>query len=308
MPPIDLTHLQLVQHFDADEAAFFARELEAIKARTFDRKYPMLRARDFIPVDGSAGAGATSVTYQQFDRVGRARLIGPNAKDVPRVDVKGKEFPRPVRPAAAAYGWTLFEIQAAAMAARPLNPMRAAACRRAIEETLDEVASVGAPAFGIAEGFINASAVPATTTTPWAPLTADAILDQISASYQRIVTATKGVEKPDTILLPEAQHALIAMKPRSTQSDKTVRQFIMESYPEITAIEPWYRLEGAGAGATDRMIVYKRSSDHLYQDITQEYTELPVQESGFEFVVNAFAQTAGTAIPYPLAIDYTDDI
>lgn len=302
----EVLSLRSIHHWDADEGAFFARELEAIKAQTFDILYPTLRARDFIPVDGSAGAGATQVTYQQFDRVGRAKIIGPNARDVPRVDVLGKEFPRPVRPWADAYGWTLFEVQSAAMANRNLNAMKASAARRAIEEGLDETAAIGAPDFGIPDGFINSAAVSATTTTPWSALTADQIIAQVSASRQRIVSNSLGIERANTIILPEEQFELIANLPRSSVSDTTVLEFLLKG--SIQAIEPWYRLEAAGAGGTDRMIIYDRSPDKITQDITQEFTQLPTQEVGFEFVVHAFAQTAGTAIYYPLSMDYTDDI
>jgi hypothetical protein len=307
--------LRGVQNMDANEAAFFARELESIKAQTFDILYPELRGRDFVPVDGSAGQGATQVTYQQFDRVGRAKIIAPNARDVPRVDVLGKEFPRPVRPWADAYGWTVFEVQSAAMINRNLNARKASAARRAIEEGLDETAAVGAPDYGIPTGVINDAAVP-TQSVPnggggnpeWTTKTADEIIADVSAAVQRIVTASLGIHRPDTIILPDAQHALISTTPRSTQSDTTILEFILRSFPSITAIEPWYRLAGAGVGPSDRMIVYKRSADMLTQDITQEFTQLPTQEVGLEFVVNAFAQTAGTAIYYPLSMDYSDDI
>ena len=301
--------LRHFQHADANEGAFFARELEAIKAQTFDILYPTLRSRDFVPVDGSAGMGATQVTYQQFDRVGRAKIGSPNARDAPRVDVTGKEFPRPVRPWIDSYGWTLFEVQSAAMANRNLNARKAAAGRRAIEEGLDETAALGAPDYGIPDGFINSAAVSATTTVPWLGISANDIILQISASRQRIISTSLGVEKPNTLLLPEEQFGLIADLPRSTQSDRTVLDFVLQNRGNgITAIEPWYRLEGAGAGGTDRMILYDRSQDKLTQDITQEYTEVPTQEVGFEFIVHAFAQTAGTAIYYPLGVDYTDDI
>jgi hypothetical protein len=35
---------------------------------------------------------------------------------------------------------------------------------------------------------------------------------------------------------------------------------------------------------------------------------LPVQERGFEFQTLCMARTAGTAIYYPLAVDYSDGI
>jgi hypothetical protein len=38
---------------DAAESAFFERELDHIKAQTYDIKYPMLKARQFVPVSPS---------------------------------------------------------------------------------------------------------------------------------------------------------------------------------------------------------------------------------------------------------------
>jgi len=307
--PERIDHLALVQRFDANEAAFFARELEALKAKTFDIRYPNLRARDFVPVDGSAGAGATSVTYHQMDRVGRAKIVSPNAKDVPRVDVLGKEFNRPVRAWADAYGWTIFEVQSAAMARRNLNGMRASAARRAIEEGLDETAAIGAPAYGIATGLTNDANVAVTAATgAWTGLTADQIIADVSLAVGRIVTASNGIFKANTIVLPDAAHSYIATTPRSTVSDTTILEFILRSFPFITAIEPWYRMTTAGAAGVTRMLTYQRDPDVVFQDITQEFTQLPVQEQGFEFVINAFAQTAGTAVTYPAALDYVDGL
>jgi hypothetical protein len=220
-----------------------------------------------------------------------------------------------VRAWADAYGWTIFEVQAAAMARRNLNSLRSSAARRAIEEGLDETASTGAPDHGIATGFINDAAVPAASVPngvggnpEWNTKTPDEILADVSAAIQRIVAVSLGVEKPNTVILPDEQHALISTTARSTQSDTTILEFILRAFPQITAVEPWYRLAGAGSGASDRMIVYERSDEKLHQDITQEFTQLPTQEQGLEFVVNAVAQTAGTAITYPLSIDFSDDI
>lgn len=311
---IDLLNLQKSDQLDAAESVFFARQLEHIKAQTYDIRYPELKARMFVPVSNEAGAGATSVTYRQFDRVGRAKLIGANAKDIPRVDVHGDEFNRPVRTAADCYGWTVMEVQAAAMAGVGLNTQRAAAARRAIEELLDEVAAIGAADHGIATGFINCAQVPTQDVVTggggyfWSQKTADEIIKDVSSAIQRIRTASLDTEMPDTIVLPPAQHALIATTPRSTQSDTTILKFILAAFPMITAIESWYRLKDAGAGSTDRMIIYKRSADKVQQEITQEFNQLPVQEQGLEFIVNAMAKTAGTAFYYPLSADYSDKI
>lgn len=54
---------------DANEALFFARQLEHIKARTFDVKYPGLNGLRVLPVSTEAGAGAETITYEQYDQL-----------------------------------------------------------------------------------------------------------------------------------------------------------------------------------------------------------------------------------------------
>jgi hypothetical protein len=294
---------------DAAESAFFERELEHVKAVTYDIRFPALKGRQFVPVAGDVDPGAESVTYQQFDKVGRAKIISNNAKDIPRVDVNGVEFNRPVREVADAYGWTIKEVRSAAMAGRSLTTMRASAARRAIEQVIDDVAAVGAPDFGIATGFTNDADVPQQVAPGlWPAATPDQILADVGDAIARISAATEDTEEPNTVIVPPDRWALISTTPRSATSDTTILEFILRAFPQITAVEKWNRLQTAGAGATRRMVVYDRSADKLQQDIPSEFEQLPVQEQGIEFVVNALASTAGMAWFYPLSADYTDTI
>lgn len=299
----------MLLRLDAAESAFFQRELEHIKAATYDVKYPMLKARQFVPVSGEAHPGAEAITYRQMDQKGRAKIVGPKGKDLPRVDVHGKEFTRPVRTIGDSYGWDLFELRNAAMANRPLGTMRAEAARRAIEEVIDQVACFGSAVDGIATGFLNSTDVPTNPATgAWAGLTPAQIVADISNAYKRIKAATQGIESPDTLLLDDESHALIATTPRSDNSDTTILEFVRRTFPGLTAIEPWYRLAEAGVGDVKRMVIYARSPNILTQDIPSEFEQLPVQENGLEFEVSCVARTAGTALYYPKAIDYTDGL
>ena len=303
---------------DADTTAFFQRELEHIYARSFDIVYPELRARSFVPVSGEANIGATTVTYEQYDRTGKAKIISNNAKDIPRVDIDGKEFTRPVRTVGIGFGFTLMEIRAAAMAGKNLSARKADAARRGIEEVLDSVACFGSPDHGIATGFLNNADVTATAVgggNDWATLIAtglDAdrqkIIKQLSDALGRITTDSKGTEMANTIIIPDAQYTLIATTPFGDNSDKTILDFMNANFPMIQAIEPWYRLDGAGAGATDRVVVYNRMADKVQQEIPGEYEQLPPQEQGLEMVVHAVASTAGTAVYFPKSMQYVDGV
>ena len=297
------------ERLDAAESIFFARELEHVKAQTFDIRYPELKSRLFIPVSNEVPSGATTVTYQQFDRVGRAKIIKPGATDLPRVDVSGLEFTRPVRWGGVSYGWNLIEIRQAMMAGRPLDSRKAAAARRAQEELVDEVAAIGAPDYGIATGFLNNASVAIDAAAGnWTALTGDQIIADVSAMWQNMVSDTQGIESANTLLLPDAQFALIATTPRSATTDTTVMEFIMRTFPGLMAIEPWYRLDGAGAGGVDRAVLYRRDPMHLTQDIPNEFEQLPVFQRGSNFEVETLIATAGTTFYYPRSARYLDGL
>jgi len=83
---------------DAETASmFFTRELEHVKASSYDVVRAPLRAFELIPTDSTAGAGAESVVYEQYDMTGMAKIVADYADDLPRSDVKGKQFVARVR-------------------------------------------------------------------------------------------------------------------------------------------------------------------------------------------------------------------
>lgn len=297
-------------HMDAAESAFFDRQLEFIYTQTYDIKFAELKSRRFVPGSTVANPGATSVTYRQFTEVGRARVGSHSSDKPPRVDVNGVEFNRPVREVEASYGWTVKEVKSAAMAGNNLNARRASACRRAIERELDEIAAIGAPLHGIPTGALNEAA---STADPsggaWiTPAAADTIILEISVMWQGIIDDTLEVETADTLLMPGQEWAHIATTPRSATSDTTILDFIRKSFPDLTSVEPWYRLSTAGAGGVRRAMMYRRSADVMVNEVTNDFEQLPVQPDGMQFVVNCLASTAGVAVYYPLGVRYLDGI
>jgi hypothetical protein len=301
---------QRFAHMDAAESVFFARELERIKAQSYDIKYPSLMARQFIPVSNEAPSGTETITYRQYDRVGRAKAIAKGATDLPRVDVKGLEFTRPVRWYGDSYGWNLVEIRQSQLTGRSLDSRKAAAARRAWEEIVDYVACFGDAENGIATGFLNDAAV--TPIGPsggaWASASADDIITDVTTLYGNTLTGTEGIEKPDTLLLDDAAYHVVATKPRSTTSDTTVMRFLLDNFPYLTSIMPWYRCATAGAAGVTRAVLYKRSPEYLQQEIPNEFEQLPVYQRGLNFEVGCIGCTAGTQLYYPLAVRYMDGV
>lgn len=297
-------------HLDAAESAFFDRQLEWIKTRTFDIKFPNLKSRMLIPTSGEANPGAVTVTYRQFEEFGQAKIGSDHATDAPRVDINGEEFTRPVRPVQASYGYTQKEVKSAAMAGFNLNPRRASACRKAIERLMDEVAAIGAPLYGIATGALNNASVTVDASAgSWlTPATPATIILEITTMWNGIVNDTNGIETADTLVLPPREWAHIAVTPRGDDNDTTILKFLAANMPDLTAIESWHRLTTAGAAGVRRAWMYKRSPDILENEIVQEFEQLPPQLDGFQIIINCWAQTAGVGVYYPLSMRYLDGI
>ena len=56
-------------NFDSVEAAsvFFARELDYVKAKAYEKKYPQLSALSFFPITSEIPEGAETATYYCYD-------------------------------------------------------------------------------------------------------------------------------------------------------------------------------------------------------------------------------------------------
>src|SRR5579859_3975719 len=96
---------------DAGETAVIARQLLYIKARTYDVKYPMFKARDFIPVSHEVPTGAETWAYWQWDMYGMAKIIANYAKDFPRADFVKKEFQKAIKSLGSSYGYTVQDMR-----------------------------------------------------------------------------------------------------------------------------------------------------------------------------------------------------
>lgn len=295
-------------NLDAGESVFFARELEHILTRQFDIQYPELRARMFIPVNNEAGPGAESITYYQFDKVGVAKIISSYSKDLPRADVFGVKFTSPVESLGISFGYNVQEVRAAAMAQRSLPSMKADAAREAHERLADQIGALGDATSGLT-GFLNNASVPTGSALNgnWATATADEIIEDMNAEVTAMINSTNAVETPDTIGLPISQFAIINQR-RVPDTDKTILKFFMENNAWIRNIDHWYRLNGAGAGATDRMVTYRRDPSKMELHIPQEYETFPVQERELEFVVPTHSRIGGTVFYKPFAARYADGI
>jgi hypothetical protein len=301
--------MKTFQNLDADESIFFTRELQSLKSKTYDIKYPELKARTLFPTDFSAGPGAETIRYEQFSQAGIARLVANYADDLVTADVGAKEFFSPVKSAAMSYKFSLQEVRNAAMAGRPLQPRKANAAKRGHLALENQIAFFGNTETGL-PGFLTNTNI-TTAVLPndgtgssilWSTKTPDQIIRDINLMTRTVHTVSKGVETANTLLLPLEQFNLIYDTPRSAQSDMSIAKWVLGNNPHLQAIDWCEELNGTGAGSTDQMVVYNRSPEKLTLEIPQDFEQLPVQERNLAYIVPTHHRIGGVIIYYPLSV------
>ncbi len=300
-------------NLDAAQSAFFERELDLVKTGLFGVEYPQFKARQFIPVNNQGDGGVTTIRYRMRDKHGVAKIIADHGSDLPRATVSGQEFAQLVRPLGIEAAWTVQEIAAAARAGYALPAEELNAARFGMEYSLDQIAQLGDSDAGL-KGLLNHSAVTpdsvddgASTDPEWETKTSDEIIKDIQEMVETMAADTLGVQKANTLLLPESSYAFISMKPRSTNSDTTVLSFLRSVMPGL-AIEPWYALETAGDSSSKRMVLYKRDPSVLSLEIPMELQFLAPQAVGLEVRVAGWMTTGGVLLYQPKAVVFRDHI
>ena len=304
-------------HLDANETFFFARELEYVKSKSYDIQFPEMKSFKLLPISTEAGEGAVSITYAQFEEVGMAQIIESYADDLPRADIRGKEYTTPVKSIGTSYGYSVQEIRAAIYVGRSLTQRQSNAARRANDQRVNQLAWFGNSSYNIL-GILNNPNIPAQevpndgtgASTLWTTKTPDQILRDLNLITNQIPANTKGVEMPNTVILPIAQYTLIASTPRSNVSDTTILEYFIQNNPFVTMVD-WVP-ELASVNITDNdglqtgvsvFIAYDRNPDKLTMEIPMPYTQYPPQERNLEFVVPCESRYGGIIIYYPLSLN-----
>jgi hypothetical protein len=313
---IELAAAGAGMHLDADETASFARSLEHVNQQVFEVRYPDLKGTALVPVNGAVDPGADFYTWTLYDRFGRAARIENMADDFPRVDAKGEQFTTPVKSYGDAYAYTVQDLRRASLAQKmglgylDLDTRRAMAAREAIARKIDSVIAFGDSEVGI-PGFLNNANVPipAVAVGTWenAARTGEEILRDVFKLERAIITDTKDVEQPDTLLLPPSLMAIFATKPASaTVPTVSCLEYFLQKARYIRQVESWYHLETASAGNAQRIVAYRRDPQKVEAVLPIEFEQLPPQARNLAFTINCHSRCGGTVFHYPHSASYMD--
>lgn len=304
---------------DAKYTAALDLDLEAVKAQTYDVKYPELKARSLVPMDSSIPSGAETYSYRQWDEYGMAEIVANYADDFANVDAKAEKFVGNIESIGDSYQYSVQDLRRSAMTGESLDARRALAARHAIERKIDQLVATGDAKIKL-KGLVNHPNVTvnaATTdgtsarwiggrTTPKAP---ELILKDMNDLAASIRIASKHVHMPTTLVLSIAEWEHIARTAVDSTNRMTILQAFLANGNGINEVIPWHRLDLADAAGTGpRMLCYQKSAEVLDFKLPQDFESFPPQAKNMALSVVCHARVGGVCIYYPLAVAYMDGI
>lgn len=298
---------------DAGESVILSRQIESVRAKALEVRYPELKGRRFVPIATGIESGAETRRYTYYDEVAKAEVIRDYSKDLKRADVLAGEGTQNFFSIANSYGFSLQEMRAAAMAGVPLDARKARAARNAAERLIDTHLLIGDSDIGLTGLFTLSGTntlTPATGfkgSTLWTQKTADEILDDMFNAEQKIVTDSNEIEIPNRMLLSIDREALISRMRMGDGSTMTVKEYFLKNSKYVKNIDTSNLLASNTAWTGHRMVVYKYDLDTLEGSIPQEFEQLPPQWRGLESVTPCHARSGGTIAYFPKAILYCDN-
>lgn len=310
--PAHLAGIDSMRFDSAEDAGvFFARELDHIKTKTYDKIYPNFTVLNNLPRTSEAGEGAETITYYSYDKTGLASIIANYADDLPRADVMGKPTTIPVRSLGASYGYSVQEMRASRMAGKGLDARKAEAARYQIEKLTSKIAMVGDKASGMMGLLSDWNDIPlytlpdgASGKASWADKTADEILADVGGMLQFVSRLTKDTEHPDKILLASNVYQVIANR-RIPDTDTTVLKFIQNNLDGIKDIVPAAELQAdeteMNPYGKDLMVLYTDDPDKLAFEEPMPFLQHPLQTKNLAIEVPCESRVAGLMLYYPLS-------
>ncbi len=302
--------------FDSVEQAsiFFARELDYVKAETYDVEHPEMTALKLFPTSSEVPEGAETFTYYSYEKTGMAKIINNYATDLPRADVKGKPVTGYVKSLGDSYGYSVQEMRASKMTGKSLDVRKGESARYAMDYSVNRIAWVGDKDHNLvgilSEGndipkyVISTVTVDGKERTEFKYKNADQILDDVNGMQMYISRLTKNVEKPDTLVLPSNVYIDLATR-RIPDTETTVLKFIIDHAPYLKEVREANELQaesndinptGSNVG-----FLFTNSEKKLTLEIPMHFYQYPLQEKGLEIEIPCEQRVAGMVIYYPLS-------
>ena len=270
--------------------------------RTFDRKYPALKAREILPVFTGVDPAAEVYAWKSYDKTGAAGLVDDYSADQPSTEVTMNEYSTRILSIGTSYSYSIMDLRRSRMAGIPLETRKAMTAREAMERAFEQIAFFGfsqvpgsvGQALRFQPGSVNSNdplaaygfcnfpgltgaqyngrfATAGRTLNNWTLDSTDdtTIANDFTSMRLSVINTSDGVHEPNCVVLPLSIWSYLSSRPQSaTFKDKTTLDY-------LKAVNPWLKniywtpmLEGAGlkqdgATAGPRIMCFERNEENL---------------------------------------------
>lgn len=299
-----------------DVSVFFARELDHVKAQSYDVEYPELTALQLFPQSSEADAGAETIVYYTYDKNGLAKVIDNYSTDLPRADVTGKPSYAKIKSLGASYGYSVQEMRASRLAGKSLDVRKSESARYQIDRLTNKIAWAGDEESGLMGVLSKGQNIPMYTILPnakgkttWIEKDADEILADVNGMQKQVAKTTKNVERPDTLCVPSDVYMDISTR-RIPDTSTTVKAFLLEHAPYLKDIVSAAELDAdstetnpyaAESGGQGVAFLFKNDPRKLTLENPMPFYQYPVQPKDLEVTIPCEARTAGVIVYYPMS-------
>lgn len=298
---------------DAGEAlAFAVPQLAFVEPGVYAKEYPQLLFEQLLgsAIQVNQAPWATSIVYEISDYSGKGRrLANGTAGDVPYADVASARISKEIQRGGIAYRYSTEDLRISAYLQRPLPTRKLEAALLAFRQHMNDVALIGEAQSNFTGLFNNASVTAANRPSGavWTAATADTIISDITALLTNVMTASGKTTNTVKIIALDVVSFQILMRPRSTNSDTTIKSFMEQSYPGLQFIAV-PQLATLGAGPSKRMVGFSPDDNNMAMHITMDVTWRAPQEENFDTKILGEYKYGGLEIRRPYTMYYMDGI
>jgi hypothetical protein len=298
--------------FDASESLIFARQLETIKNRLYEKKYPELKGESLVPMSAEHGLEAQTLTMRVWEGFTLAMLVSDYGTDFPLVTSSATEMHVSFHEFGNSYGYNMLELRRCAAAGVELTAKDAMLARRGHAQAFDDAIAYGVPAKRTF-GLVNHPNVPLITLPngDWGNVARTGV--QILADLNHLVTTmwntTLEIWQGDTMVVTTLAYRKLAttLLDEANGSNITVLQAFKAQNPEVS-ITSWTRLTNANAAGTNgRVLFYKKSEEVMEFEVGRYFEVFPPEQRGLMVTYPCLSRFAGLQVHYPHAISYADN-
>lgn len=316
--------------------AFLVGELERLDPTMNEPLVAVSWGRDIdLREDVTIGDDVSSFTLSSFaspgglgaSGIGNGKAWGGRSTtQITSIEVDIAKVVYPLRPWMMEIKYTIFELESAAQAGRPIDAQKLEGLQLKHQMDIDEQVYIGDTYTGDT-GLLNSAAVTNVTNllagaqglTPWVSKTPDEILGDFNVALTSVWAASGWAVPPTRVILPPTQYGYISTQKVSNAGNVSVLKYILENnlvartgkqleiYPAKWAIGMGVSGTPQVAGTVDRMAVYTKEKKYLRYPMTP-LSRTPIQYEAIYHKTTYYCRLGVLEIVYPETIGYFDGL